>query len=255
VNPATDLMSSGLGGEGNHISSIVVTNPEMGKLAVYLNKSDQPVGEVARAWGSAQEWFLEMRDGKRLRLSVEVLMPPTIPELHTKDGEDQSLWSESCGEESLWGEQVDTRTQDEMVTETNLEGVETTLAELEEDLEPILVSPLAMELPSKNHTMELTAGAKEGTPNLSYWVNMKRKAFGKYIGTSYEGYEEAVTDLLVAIEASRKRKTHAPNESKVRKQGRKGSRELKALACSVNYEHRSGKSDGGHWDGALEVIQ
>uniref|UniRef100_A0A2N9G4U0 Reverse transcriptase domain-containing protein n=1 Tax=Fagus sylvatica TaxID=28930 RepID=A0A2N9G4U0_FAGSY len=224
MNPAINLTSSGLGGKGNHISFIV-------------------------------EWFLEMRDGKRLRLLVEVSLPPTVPEMRIEDGEDQSLWFESCGEESLWGDQVDTGTQDAMVTEANLEGVETMLVELEEDLEPISVSSLAMELPSENHRMELTAGAKEGTQNLSYWVNMKRKAFGKYIGTSYEGYEEAVTNLLVAIEASRKRKTHAPDESKVRKQGRKGSRELKALASSVNYEHMSGKSDGGHWDGALESLE
>lgn len=255
VTLVTNSVSTGLEGEGNSISPLVVKKPEMGRLEVCFDNSNQLVGEVARAWGSAQEWFLELKDGKRLRLPVEVTLPPTISEMGTKEGEDQSLWSKSCGEGSLWEDQVDAGAQDEIDTEQDLEGLGNTLVALEEDLEPISISPLAVVPPAEIHTMELIAGAQEGTPNLSYWVNMKRKAFGKYIGTSYEGHEEAVTNLLVAIEASRKTKAHVPDESKVRKQGKKGSRELKALASSVNYDSRSGKSDGGNWDGAIEVIQ
>lgn len=34
------------------------------------------------------------------------------------------------------------------------------------------------------------------------WVNLKINVFGKYLGASYEGYED-VTHLLMAIEARR----------------------------------------------------
>lgn len=63
------------------------------------------------------------------------------------------------------------------------------------------------------------------------------KAFGKLVGASYEGYEEEVTRLLMAIDA--RRIQWVKETSRLKKAARAsqiGSRELKNLYSSINYE-------------------
>ena len=63
------------------------------------------------------------------------------------------------------------------------------------------------------------------------------------MGTSYEGYEDKVIDLLVAIDAWRQQGVSGSRRSI--NYGKRGSRELKGLISTVNYEHKESNSKGG----------
>jgi hypothetical protein len=120
----------------------------------------------------------------------------------------------------------------------------------QQDLVPISVEPLAVAFPVEN------PGIKEDRSLVrkpSDWVLRREKAIGKVLGANYEGYEEAVTELLMDIEARQlQRKANMATIQKPTSSGRKGSRELKRLASSINYEAREtreakgkGKVQGG----------
>ena len=111
----------------------------------------------------------------------------------------------------------------------------------DEALEPLCVTPLAMEGPI------LEEGNQEAAREISTstpfeWVTMKEKIFGTYLGASYKGYEEKVTHLLMAIDARRNSQGGGPIVRKrVAVSGMKGSRELKGLVSSINYDIREEK--------------
>ena len=101
--------------------------------------------------------------------------------------------------------------------------------------------PLELEYSSK-----LGIGCKESVDSnhLSQWVTNRIKAFRKSMGTSLEGFEEQITELLLAIGARKKnKKFQAVNDQmKQGKLGQKGQRELKNLLTSMNVEVGSTKS-------------
>ncbi len=69
------------------------------------------------------------------------------------------------------------------------------------------------------------------------------KGFRKLVEASYEGYEDKVIDLLVAIDARRQQGVSGSRRSI--NYGKRGSRELKGLISIVNYEHKESNSKGG----------
>ena len=68
----------------------------------------------------------------------------------------------------------------------------------------------------------------------------KHKAFGKLVGASYEGYEEKVLEVLVAIDARRRKA--GPSSRKSTLSGKRGTRELKGLVSTINYETQGSQS-------------
>ena len=96
------------------------------------------------------------------------------------------------------------------------------------------------------YSSELGIGCKESVDSnhLSQWVTNRIKAFRKSMGTSLEGFEEQITELLLAIGARKKnKKFQAVNDQmKQGKLGQKSQRELKNLLTSMNVEVGSTKS-------------
>ena len=106
---------------------------------------------------------------------------------------------------------------------------------------------MATEVPLElEYSSELGIGCKESVDSnhLSQWVTNQIKAFRKSMGTSLEGFEEQITELLLAIGARKKnKKFQAVNDQmKQGKLGQKGQRELKNLLTSMNVEVGSTKS-------------
>ena len=106
---------------------------------------------------------------------------------------------------------------------------------------------MATEVPLElEYSSELGIGCKESVDSnhLSQWVTNRIKAFRKSMGTSLEGFEEQITELLLAIGARKKnKKFQAVNDQmKQGKLGQKGQRELKNLLTSMNVEVGSMKS-------------
>ena len=74
---------------------------------------------------------------------------------------------------------------------------------------PLVVVPLATKVPLElEYSSELGVGCKELVDSnyLSQWVTNRIKAFIKSMGTSLEGFEEQITELLLAIGARKKNK-------------------------------------------------
>ena len=74
---------------------------------------------------------------------------------------------------------------------------------------PLVVVPLATKVPLElEYSSELGVGCKESVDSnhLSQWVTNRIKAFRKSMGTSLEGFEEQITELLLAIGARKKNK-------------------------------------------------
>ena len=68
---------------------------------------------------------------------------------------------------------------------------------------------MATEVPLElEYSSELGIGCKESVDSnhLSQWVTNRIKAFRKSMGTSLEGFEEQITELLLAIGARKKNK-------------------------------------------------
>ena len=166
------------------------------------------VGNVAHAWGSSSEWFIELRDGQRLRLPME-LVPPVAPNtLDHQDIDDDILslldWYDS-GELYAGG----IHDEDGILSIANsahqddddVGSMSNHRLPQEGEMEPLSVSPLAVAPPQADEVHKIKGhGSKNG---LSQWVDENLKAFGELVGTSFEGYEEDVIALLVSIEACR----------------------------------------------------
>jgi hypothetical protein len=214
------------------------------------------VGNVAHAWGTSSEWYIELRDGQRLRLSME-LVPPAAPNATEHQDTDDDILSlldwYDFGELYAGGVQdedgilsiANSAHQDD----DDVGSMRAHCLPQEGEMEPLSVSPLAVAPPQGDEVHKIEGHGS--TNGVSQWVDENLKAFRELVGTSFEGYEEEVIALLVSIEA--RRNQHQPptcDNRSARKKGTKGSRELKGLISSINYDSRAIKVAGTTRDGA-----
>ena len=127
-----------------------------------------------------------------------------------------------------------------------------------EEMVPIMVEPLAVAIPQDMESAKFDEVRVYGRKPFD-WIWRKEKGVGKVLGASYKGYEQAVTELLMDIEAWHKqRKVGDLSTRKPSNSGRKCSRELKGLASSINYEakaSREAKGKGKIQGGDVTVYQ
>uniref|UniRef100_A0A2N9FZM9 Reverse transcriptase domain-containing protein n=1 Tax=Fagus sylvatica TaxID=28930 RepID=A0A2N9FZM9_FAGSY len=252
---------------------------------------DKGIGKVNRTWGSTRDWFIELRDGRRLRIPVDLRAPAPVSDsphegdaitkklfqwlsLHQEDrdsgeGEDDSEWDMDSGSESdCDGFPLSVIPEQELamigVSKGEIskpdyhkpmfvsnEALSWTMGgdpQGHASLEPIRVEPLVVVLPlGLEHSGNEAARSSGSAGRMpSEWVIRKQKGVGKVLGASYEGYEQTVTELLMDIEARYlQRKAGLVDSRRPSSSGRKGSRELKGLISSVNYESRDSKEAKG----------
>uniref|UniRef100_A0A2N9FK77 Transposase MuDR plant domain-containing protein n=1 Tax=Fagus sylvatica TaxID=28930 RepID=A0A2N9FK77_FAGSY len=184
-------------------------------------KSDEEIleiQEVDRTWGTASDWFIDLWDGRRLRLPMH--LPPSPLVQSNNNDEDpttskliQWIQSQNPGKSESdadlkWGGLGWESGSELGVVEPTVAGDE------DEALEPFCVTPLAMEGPTlEDGNQEAAKEISTSTP--SEWVTMKEKSFGTYLGANYEGYEEEVTRLLMAIDAWINSQGGGPIETKM----------------------------------------
>ena len=196
-------------------------------------------------WGTASDWFIDLRDGRWLSLPIHLPPSPLVQSNNNdKDPTTSKLiqWIQSQNLEKSeseadleWGGSGWESGSELTVVEPSMAGDE------DEALDPLCVTPLAMEGPTlEEGNQEATREISTSTP--PEWVTIKEKSFGTYLGVSYEGFEEEVTHLLMAINARRNSQGGGPIVRKrVAVSGMKGSRELKGLVSSINYDIREEK--------------
>lgn len=134
------------------------------------------------------------------------------------------------------------------------------------DVEPLAISK-PMEIESRDEVIsshdpgvlispsevEVTPSEMEVSP--SDWVLGQSKRIGKVLSATYKGNEERITRLLMEIEGRRPQPSRKVGGVKNMTEGRRGSRELKRLTCSINYESESAKSRGKSRERVLALSQ
>ena len=71
---------------------------------------------------------------------------------------------------------------------------------------------------------------------MSLWVEQKYKDFGELVGMPITGFEVECIALLHKIDAERKKGRHYPCSRKPTRSTKKGTRELRNLISTVNYD-------------------
>jgi hypothetical protein len=105
------------------------------------------------------------------------------------------------------------------------EGKQLVPAELEDPQSPIICTPLAMLEPSD------TKGSER-----SKQVKRQYRGMCKLVGFPLDSHEQQCLDLLMQIEATRPTMKKAVGSQRMPPSSSKGTRELKNLASSVNYD-------------------
>jgi hypothetical protein len=226
------------------------------KAIVLCESADDPVPptnplEVDRTWGSSSNWVLELRDGRRLSIPISLLRQPDVPApvIPGMSLSGFGIMGQTEEDQHSMGSYLTSDAEENSEDDISLvwedfkvvgEGSE--LVCWGDEVVPLEIEPLAT---SKPEIISIGAGCvkeKEDSAQAdipSDWVLGRSKRIGKLLGASYEGYEERVTHLLMEIDARRTQRTSKGGMKSKKKVGGKGSRELKRLSCSINYESDS----------------
>jgi hypothetical protein len=105
------------------------------------------------------------------------------------------------------------------------EGKQLVPAELEDPQSPIICTPLAMLEPSDSKGSERSKRVKR-----------QYRGMCKLVGFPLDSHEQQCLDLLMRIEATRPTMKKAVGSQRMLLSSSKGTRELKNLASSVNYD-------------------
>uniref|UniRef100_A0A2N9II99 Uncharacterized protein n=1 Tax=Fagus sylvatica TaxID=28930 RepID=A0A2N9II99_FAGSY len=236
--------------------------------------------EVDRTWGSSSAWVLELRDGRRVSIPLSLLRQPVVTaslptdsvdagQLVTREElvgvgstvDDLSSLGGSLGGSEYSGVEDESEDDISLVWEDReVDGVGSELVCWGDEAETLDVEPLAISKPVENELQEVVthtqepevvvspSGVEDSSPGVevspSDWVLGKSKRIGKVLGASYHGNEERINRLLMEIDGRRPQISCEVGGVKKLKEGRKGTRELKRLTCSINYESESAKSRG-----------
>ena len=251
--------------ESLHSESSMVPASQLPPIAQVL----QGIGAVAKTWGSSSEWFIDLRNGRRVRLPMDLHNPVPVHEDETtqqliqwvsahhenfdvgRDDEVSTWGSQELedGSEISWVEEDTTiidigegvGTDNSLALVSNVAQSEAPVVNDDCEVEgngemvPLMVEPLAIAIPQTMvHENGEEVQAVGRAP--SEKVLRKLKGVGKVLGSSFEGYEQRVLELLMDIEARHQQKhdemisSRRPSSS-----GRKGCRELKGLVSSINF--------------------
>ena len=204
-------------------------------------------GNVVKKWGNSEQWVLELRNGRRVAVPVQLALPRCEAFEALENQQQLALVSlESSEEEDVIS--VEDGTSD---------------SSSEEAGQPLVVDPIAFSLPSDSTERSL-AGKESGVgPDslgsqvpYSDWFLKRFNNFDSFLGTSLVGLEEQATDFLLAVEAELCRRAEVnKNSSGSTGSGVKGLRELKGLFSSINYGSSSPRRSGFNRKRVLSVSQ
>ena len=106
------------------------------------------------------------------------------------------------------------------------------------DRSPIVCEPLAKidPLSFSEFTEQYSGNVLALEEAMSLWVEQKYKEFGELVGMPIEGFEAECIALLRRIDAERKRGRYQPSSRKPTRSTKKGTRELRNLISTINYD-------------------
>jgi hypothetical protein len=269
-----------IGGSGALSEGTIVADPQdkprnltiAGGSGLSVSHGIAPISmptEVNRTWGSSSEWVLELRDGRRVSIPLSLLRQPAamVPVTTEMPLAGQFVISEVCagvgstaddlsslGVSECFDEEEEDEDNISMVWEDpEMVGVGNELMCWADDNDTLDVEPLAISEPEEKGLNVVQAPEVVVSP--SDWVLGKSKRIGKVLGASYNGNEERINRLLMEIDGNRAQLPREAGKVNNVKDVRKGSRELKRLTCSINYDSDSAMSRGKSRERGLALSQ
>ena len=216
---------------------------------------------VIKKWGNVEQWVLELRDGRRVAVPIQISLPPGDV-VDSVDDSNQLVVVPGLSLESkeiILGQEKG----DDVVVEDWVSNVcsEDAFQYTEGSSLPLTIQPLAFSLPMgvmDNCEGSATLDVEKllGKDNYSEWFQEKFSGFNDFLGTSLKGLEEPTTKFLLAVEVElQHRTTKEKTQKTVKSSGRKGIRELRCLFSSVNYGLTSARHSGNGKEMALIISQ
>ena len=211
-------------------------------------------GNFDKKWGNSEQWVLELRDGRRVAVPVQIALPPCeATEVLEKQQQLVTLeFSEVTNMSLALFEEDDVLVEDWASDSFS-----------EEANQPLVVDPIAFSLPLAKEKQSLVDGdsvvgvdTSRSQEPYSDWFQKRFNNFDSFLGTSLVGLEDQATEFLLAVEAELYRRAEVNKKSCGSKgSGVKGLRELKGLFSSINYGSSSSRRCGINRNRVLSVAQ
>ena len=211
-------------------------------LSATLRRLGSDTDNEVQIAGDATKWLLRLRDGRSLVLLVACLCRSRVTQgaedmdqaiVTVYDGDTPEIFENWSDEDSVADSVMDSTL--EALTHGEVEQMTPPIGEQS----PLMIEPIAISYPLGDENKKDGEIPAPTHPEISDWALEKYEEFGAYLGASYEGYEAEVMNLLCAIDRlGRKEDTVVTPKVVTTK---KGTRELKNLVSTINYEGGSSK--------------
>ena len=201
---------------------------------------------VIKKWGNSKQWVLELRDGSRVAVLIQISFPSREAAEVVEDHNQLALV------------QSDYEEGDVVVVEDWVSNTLSKEAELpnEECFSPLAVEPMAFSLPLASEVQEVVGVENIMRHEHSEWFQSRFNGFDDLLGTSLQGLEEQATNFLLVVEDELKQRVDLEqNTRNLKNSGVKGIRELMGPFSSINYGSTSARRRGNIRDRALLVSQ
>ena len=261
VTSVSDDDASATSDSSDSSSEISMNSEDDGELQSSIRQIlHQHSDEIIRKWGNSEQWVLELRNGKRVAVPIQISLPP---------GEDIAEVVDSNPLAIVTGSPSKTKEINaELVKERNV-LVEDWSSDFspEKDTQhrdsstPLNIDPLAFSLPTDatiifDQPVPMIDESFLGKGSYSEWFKDKFSGFHEFLGTSLKGLEEPATDFLLAVENEIQQRSFKEKKNNSEKSsGRKGIRELRGLFSSVNYGATPSRRSSYGKDRALSAFQ
>ena len=200
----------------------------------------QHTDEVIKKLGNSKQWVLELRNGKRVAVPIQISLLPGEDIVGVDDSNPLAIVSGRPTESKEVNAELD-KGMDVFVEDWSSD-FNPEKASLDTDSStPLNIDSLAFSLPTdaidiSDQPAPLVDDTFLGKGSYSEWFKDKFSGFHDFLGTSLKGLEEPAADFLLAVENEIQQRTFKEKIDKSEKSsGRKGIRELKGLFSSVNY--------------------
>ena len=220
----------------------------------------QHIDDVIKKWGNSEQWVLELRDGKRVAVPIQISLPPGDDIVGVDDSNQLAIVLGRATESKELNSESD-KGIDVFVEDWSSDFCSEEASQYSDSLPPLTVDPLAFSLPLgatdiSDQPATLVDDTLLGKGSYSKWFKDKFSGFDDFLGTSLKGLEEPATAFLLAVENEIQQRTFKDKIDKSEKSsGRKGIRELRGLFSSVNYGSASSRRSSYGKDRALFASQ
>ena len=220
----------------------------------------QHTDEVIKKWGNSEQWVLELRNGKRVAVPIQISLPPGEDIDGVDDSNPLAIVPGRATESKEFNDELD-KGMDVFVEDWPSDFSPEKASQDIDSSAPLMIDPLAFSLPSdatdiSDQLAPLVDDTFLGKGNYSEWFKDKFSGFHDFLGTSLKGLEEPVVDFLLAVENEIQQRTFKEKIDKSEKSsGRKGIRELRSLFSSINYGSMPSRHTSYGKDRALLTFQ